>query len=91
MLLFWWDEHNQDVCPLPARALPRDSLADSNTSCMAQGDTRHKGAGEPVLTTATVDGRGLELALGERENRTHHFIASVGHFYRNISPALTLK
>lgn len=91
MLLFWRDEHKQDVCPLPARALPRDSLADSNTSSMAQGDTRHKGAGEPVLTTATVDGRGLELALGGRENRTQHCIAFVGHFYRKTSLGLMLK
>lgn len=57
MLLFWWDEHKQDVCPLFAHALPRDSPVGSN-------GTRHKvtldtrGLGEPVLT-ATLDGSGL--------------------------------
>lgn len=58
LLLFWWDEHRQDVCPLFACALPRDSLVDSNSTWhKVTLDTR--GLGEPVLTTATTDGSGL--------------------------------
>lgn len=41
---FCRDEHNQDVCPLLACALPRNN-SDFHSRDMVQGDTQHEGAG----------------------------------------------
>jgi len=45
---FCGDEHNQDVCPLLARALPMNILADFNTTYTEQDDIQHEGAWESL-------------------------------------------
>lgn len=64
---FCGDEHNQVVCPPLACALPMNSLADLNRTYVVYGDIQHKGLGEPVLTTATVDGSGLSASFRGEE------------------------
>lgn len=46
-----------------------NSLADLNSTYVVYGDIQHKGLGEPVLTTATVNGSGLQLASGREKKQ----------------------